>query len=95
MTQLILFDPHQRGWIITPHVFADFTPAGTAIPAWVCCNCRGAVTNAWQLRSWHGCCGVLLVPRCADRGWYDRLPAWAQDINDAWVSEIPTRVGAS
>lgn len=105
MTQLAIFemtprqarlvkpDPHRRGWVVMPHE-SSYGPAGTAVPAWVCCNCRGAVTSGFQRAWWHGCCGEILAPRCADPGWRSRLPGWALAVNDAWVSELPAGVAA-
>lgn len=75
-------DPHQRGWITLPYDTAALGPAGTVVPAWVCCRCHGAETGAYLLSINHGCCEVA-VPSCT------LLRRAAGRFAEHWTAEHP------
>ncbi len=80
-------DRHQRGWIVLPYDTAGLGPAGTYVPAWVCCRCAGATTGRYRHERDHDCCNPNTVNHPCDRK--HRWPGWALALDAAWTAERP------
>lgn len=46
---------HQHGHFRTTYAWASGVPAGTVMPAWVCCKCGGVEPTAFTLGINHSC----------------------------------------